>query len=70
MEFANPGLNKTYTYAADYLWDFEERVELINGKVYEMMAGPNQMHQYLAGKIFLFLGNFLQKKLCKVFCAF
>ena len=69
MEFSSLDLTKTYTYADYYKWDFEERVELINGKVYDMMGAPNQYHQYLSGKIFLKLGNFLERKPCKVFYA-
>lgn len=69
MKFADLDLNKVYTYADYFRWKFEERVELIKGKVFEMSPAPNQYHQVLAGKIYLELGNFLRKSPCKVFFA-
>jgi len=52
-------INSLYTYA-DYLkWQFEERVELIKGKVFEL-AAPNRIHQGVTGKIFLKIGMFLE----------
>ena len=69
MELANLDLNQSYTYA-DYLkWDFPERVELINGKLYEMMAGPSSRHQKLS---FIITGNlwyYMKGKECQVFTA-
>ena len=44
-------LDKTYTYA-DYLsWEFEERVEILKGKVFCMGATPNTSHQRISGKL-------------------
>ena len=44
-------LDKTYTYA-DYLsWEFEERVEILKGKVFSMGATPNTSHQRISGKL-------------------
>jgi len=38
-------VNKRYTYA-DYLqWHFEERVELIKGKLFKIAPAPNKLHQ-------------------------
>ncbi len=69
MELANLDLNQSYTYA-DYLqWDFPERVELINGKLYEMMAGPSSRHQSLCVKLIVSLSNSQKGKGCKVFTA-
>ena len=69
MELSNLDLNQSYTYA-DYLkWDFPERVELINGKLYEMMAGPSSRHQKLS---FIITGNlwyYMKGKDCQVFTA-
>ena len=69
MELASLDLNKSYTYA-DYLqWDFPERVELINGKLYEMMAGPSSRHQKFS---FIITGNlwyYMKGKDCQVFTA-
>ena len=43
-KFNQLNINGIYTYS-DYLaWKFEERVELIKGKVFKM-AAPLKMHQ-------------------------
>jgi Uma2 family endonuclease len=69
MKLANLDLNKTYTYA-DYLkWDFPERVELIQGKVYEMTAAPSSRHQFLCVKLIVMLSNSIQRKGCQVYVA-
>lgn len=69
MQFADLDLNKLYTYADYYKWQFEERVELIKGKIFKMSPAPNANHQVLAGDIFAALHNFLKKNPCKVFIA-
>ena len=43
-------LNGTYTYADYLLWQFEERVELLRGKI-RRMTSPNRRHQGISGKI-------------------
>ena len=58
-----------YSYA-DYLkWTFEERVELIKGKLFKMSPAPRRAHQgigmTLSGEIF----NFLKGKACKIYPA-
>lgn len=69
MELANLDLNKTYSYA-DYLsWDFPERVELISGKVYKMMAAPSSRHQSLCVKLILELGGYMKRTGCKIYTA-
>ena len=42
---------KSYTYADYLLWRFEERVELIRGKVFKMSPAPNTNHQRLSWNI-------------------
>jgi len=69
MKLADLDINKTYTYA-DYLkWQFEERVELIKGKLFKMSPAPNRMHQGLSGFIFVELYNFLRAGKCNVYAA-
>jgi len=68
MELADLDLSKMYTYA-DYLkWQFETRVELIKGKIFEMSA-PNRLHQkisaYIQGNLFMYLRG----KGCDVYAA-
>lgn len=69
MELSDLDINKTYTYA-DYLkWTFDERLELIKGKVFKMSPAPGSMHQRLAHRISLKIGNYLIGKSCEIFFA-
>ena len=59
----------TYSYA-DYLkWQFEERVELIKGKIFKMSPAPRRIHQEIHSNIYVRLGNFFIKKDCKIYSA-
>ena len=69
MRFADLDLNKIYTYADYYSWKFDERVELIKGKIFRMSPAPNRFHQEISGEIFNTLKNFLRGKPCKVYAA-
>jgi Uma2 family endonuclease len=69
MQFSDLDVNKTYTYA-DYLkWTFDERLELIKGKIFKMSPAPGSIHQRLAHRISLKLGNYLIGKSCEIFFA-
>ncbi|MBX3253633.1 MAG: Uma2 family endonuclease [Chitinophagaceae bacterium] len=60
---------KKYSYA-DYLtWWFEERVELIKGKIFKMSPAPSSSHQRISFELARNIGNFLQGKECKAFSA-
>jgi Uma2 family endonuclease len=62
-------LNKSYTYA-DYLtWQFQERVELIMGKIFNMSPAPKSQHQYISGKVFTAISVYLKGQKCKSFAA-
>ncbi|NDC40837.1 MAG: Uma2 family endonuclease [Chitinophagia bacterium] len=68
MQLASLNPNLLYSYA-DYLrWTFEERVELIKGKLFPMSA-PGRVHQKLSGYLFLRLGNHLQGHPCELYAA-
>ena len=69
MLFSELDLNKTYSYADYYKWEFDERLELINGKVFLMSPVPNRLHQEIVGDVFMSLTKFLQNKPCKVYVA-
>ena len=60
--------NGTYTYADYLLWQFEERVELLRGKI-RPMAAPNRRHQGISGKMQYALTAALLKSPCKVYAA-
>lgn len=70
MQLSDLDFNKTYTYA-DYLkWTFDERLEVIKGKIFKMSPAPGSVHQIVSGAIFNELYNFLRKrKPCRVFSA-
>lgn len=58
----------TYTYADYLMWKFEERVELLKGKIAQTSA-PNRIHQRISGRLFLSLGNALAGSKCEVYAA-
>lgn len=61
--------NGIYTYA-DYLkWTFDERIELIKGKIFNMSPAPARRHQKISGKLFTLISNFLEGKPCEVYSA-
>lgn len=69
MPLSDLDLDKTYTYA-DYLkWTFNERVELIKGKIFKMSPAPGSMHQRLSLRLTLKIGNYLDGKPCEIFTA-
>lgn len=70
MEVHEPASNygEVYTYA-DYLtWRFEERVEILKGKLMKMSA-PSRTHQEISGFVFNKLYNHLLNQPCKVYTA-
>ncbi|MCU0468560.1 MAG: Uma2 family endonuclease [Arcicella sp.] len=68
MTFAELDLNGTYTYA-DYLkWTFEERLEIIKGKIFPMSA-PARIHQRISSNLFGEIYLYLRDKKCEVYSA-
>lgn len=61
-------LNAEYTYADYILWQFQERVELIKGRI-RQMAAPNMRHQRISGKIYREMSWFLKGQRCDAFSA-
>jgi Uma2 family endonuclease len=63
-----PSADYIYTYA-DYLkFKFEERLELLRGRLMKM-AAPNTKHQVVAGNLYYYLRSRLNKQSCNVFIA-
>jgi Uma2 family endonuclease len=60
--------NGIYTYADYLLWQFEERVELLRGKI-RQMAAPSMKHQRTVTRLTRTLANALWKTPCQVFVA-
>jgi Uma2 family endonuclease len=67
-ELSQLDLNGTYSYADYLLWQFEERVELIKGKIM-LMAAPNVQHQRYSKRLALDIGNFFRNQQCELFIA-
>lgn len=61
-------MSAKYSYADYLLWKFEERVEIIKGKVYEL-AAPLRKHQSISRGITIQLGIQLQGSKCKMYYA-
>ena len=61
--------NKTYTYKDYLLWQFQERVELIKGKLFPMSPAPNVAHQRIAINLTGIFWQFFKNKPCQVFSA-
>jgi Uma2 family endonuclease len=57
-----------YTYGDYLLWQFQERVELLRGKLRQMTA-PNIRHQRISGALFSEIKWFLKKSPCQIFAA-
>ena len=69
MQLSDIDLNKTYSYA-DYLkWTFEDRLELIKGKVFKMTPAPASKHQRISWVISGELYHFLKDKSCEAYSA-
>lgn len=65
-DFNQLDLSKSYTYA-DYLtWWFDERVELIRGKILKMSPAPNNRHQAVSGNIYRDISTYLKKQKCQI----
>ena len=69
MNFADLDIDKTYTYADYFKWQFEERVELIKGRIFKMSPAPNRVHQLISSKLHIAIGIFLGNNPCSVYSA-
>ena len=59
----------TYSYADYMRFTFEERMELIKGRLYQMNPAPSRYHQKSFGSIHNSLYNFLEGHKCEVYGA-
>ena len=59
----------SYTYADYLMWQFQERVELIRGRLFRMSPAPNLAHQKAATSLTGLIWAFFQRKTCQVFAA-
>jgi Uma2 family endonuclease len=69
MQFSDLDLSKTYSYA-DYLqWTFEDRLELIKGKIFKMTPAPASAHQRISWVISGELYGYLKNRSCQAYSA-
>jgi Uma2 family endonuclease len=69
MQLSDLDLKKTYSYA-DYLqWTFDERLELIKGKIFKMSPAPVSVHQKISWVISGELYSYLKDKSCQAYSA-
>ena len=62
-------LNGTYSYADYLLWNFSERLELINGKIFKMSPAPSSSHQRVSMKLTRELDKYFYGLSCEIFVA-
>ena len=61
--------DRLYTYA-DYLkWCLNERVELINGRLFKIYPTSSRLHQEISRELSLFIFNFFSNYPCEAFAA-
>jgi Uma2 family endonuclease len=68
-DYGQLDLNRLYTYLDYMKWRFQERVELIRGKVSKMSPGPNVTHQVTSAELSKILLVHFHKQPCLVFMA-
>lgn len=61
--------NGIYTYADYMKWQFDQSVELIKGKLYNMSPAPRSKHQLIAMRTLRDLLNHFGKQSCEVLAA-
>jgi Uma2 family endonuclease len=68
MSLSDLDLTGLYSYA-DYLqWSFEERLELIKGRIFKM-SGPSRYHQDIMYNLSTIFGKSVRSGPCKVYFA-
>ena len=58
-----------YSYADYLLWTFQERVEIIKGKLFNMSPAPRRIHQKIHSMIFTDIAVSLKGKPCEIYSA-
>lgn len=68
-EYGQLDTSKTYTYLQYLTWKFEERIELIKGRIFKMSPAPSMLHQSVLSELHVLFYNSFKKHNCKVFFA-
>jgi Uma2 family endonuclease len=61
--------SKVYTYAAYKNYPEGERIEIINGNIYNMAPAPSRIHQEIISKLLIEIGSYIKSNNgpCKVY---
>lgn len=62
-------LDKVYSYADYLLWKFEERIELIKGKIFRMSPAPSRKHQDVSMNLIAEILPTFKGQKCKIYTA-
>lgn len=62
-------LNKIYSYADYLLWKFEERIELIKGRIFKMSPAPSRKHQDISMNLIGEMIPIFKGQKCKMYTA-
>jgi Uma2 family endonuclease len=65
--FEQLDLNQTYSYADYLLWRFDERVELLKGRIMKMSPAPNRIHQKIVSFLNGEFHTFFKLSKCEVY---
>jgi Uma2 family endonuclease len=68
-QFNELDLSATYNYAQYLKWAFDERLELIKGKIFRMSPAPARIHQAVLWEINGSLYNYLKGQECHAYTA-
>ena len=60
--------NGTYTYADYLLWQFEERMEILRGKI-RQMAAPSRLHQKVSWRLTVIVDRHFKNNPCEAYTA-
>jgi Uma2 family endonuclease len=67
--FSDLDLSKTYTYADYLLFQFQERIEIIKGRIFKMSPAPSSTHQRISQNINFGFYTFFKNQPCSIFTA-
>lgn len=65
---ALPAAKERYTFADVLTWGEDERIEIVDGEAF-MMVAPSRIHQGIVAELTRQFGNYLEGKRCKVYPA-
>jgi Uma2 family endonuclease len=68
-QFNDLDLSATYSYANYLKWTFNERLELIKGKIFKMSPAPARIHQKVSWEMSKELSKYLEGKNCEAYAA-